>query len=210
MSLILIPFSCPPISIDRGYIVYALSVCLRKIFAITFEWYVVKLSYFISHVYSPWLVLFCFYSAKVICQSSGQMSRSQFFCKHFKYLQVLTFLINIKELKPVNTDVQKLHENSWNDYFSWAICSKWFNPLPVDWLCYIMAVGGVNVFPGFLTPVLIQHSSQSHHLLFSHALEMRGENKTERKFASNRFWSHNHQIMSQPCRHYSFTTKSYL
>ena len=48
-----------------------------------------------------------------------------------------------------------------------------------------MAVGDVHVFPGFITPVLTQHSFQSHRLLFSHAsAEVRGQNMQERKFAS--------------------------
>ena len=47
-----------------------------------------------------------------------------------------------------------------------------------------MAVGDAHVFPGFLTPVLTQHSFQRHRLLFSHAsVELRGENTPERKFA---------------------------
>ena len=48
-----------------------------------------------------------------------------------------------------------------------------------------MAVGDVYAFPGFLTPVQIQISFQSHRLLFSHAsAEVRGENMPERNFAS--------------------------
>ena len=38
-----------------------------------------------------------------------------------------------------------------------------------------MAVGGLHMFPGFLTPVLTKLSFQSYRLLFSHASEMRGE-----------------------------------
>ena len=37
-----------------------------------------------------------------------------------------------------------------------------------------------HVFPGFLTPVLIQLSFQSRRLLFSHAKEVRGKNTLER------------------------------
>ena len=48
-----------------------------------------------------------------------------------------------------------------------------------------MVVGDAHVFPGFITPVLIQLSFQSHQLLFSHAsAEVRGENTPERKFAT--------------------------
>ena len=40
-----------------------------------------------------------------------------------------------------------------------------------------MAIGYTHVFSGFLTPVLVQLSFQSHRLLFSHAsAEVRGEN----------------------------------
>ena len=39
-----------------------------------------------------------------------------------------------------------------------------------------MGVSDAHVFPGFLTPVLTQHSFQSHQLLFSHAsAEVRGK-----------------------------------
>ena len=49
-----------------------------------------------------------------------------------------------------------------------------------------MAVGDAYVFPGFLTPVPTQISFQSHQLLFSHAsAEVRGENKTGKKFGLN-------------------------
>ena len=58
-----------------------------------------------------------------------------------------------------------------------------------------MAVCDTHVFPGFLSPVLIQLSFQSHRLLFSHAAaEMRGE-----KFASIGYRTHNHQVMSPRC-----------
>ena len=46
-----------------------------------------------------------------------------------------------------------------------------------------------HVFPGFLT----------NRLLFSQASEVRGENQLERKFASTRYQTHNHQVMSQTC-----------
>ena len=69
-----------------------------------------------------------------------------------------------------------------------------------------MAVGDAYVFPGFLTPVLTQlFFFQSHQLLFSHAFaEVRGKNTPERKFASTRDRTHNHQVMSptrSPLRH---------
>ena len=55
----------------------------------------------------------------------------------------------------------------------------------------------INVFPGFLTPVLTQLSFKSHRLLFSHAsAEVRGQNMLERKFASMWYQTHNHQVMS--------------
>ena len=60
-----------------------------------------------------------------------------------------------------------------------------------------MAVGDAHVFPGFLTPVLTQLPFQSDKLLFSHAsAEVRGEIMPERKFASNRYLTHNHKVMS--------------
>ena len=60
-----------------------------------------------------------------------------------------------------------------------------------------MAVDDAQVFHGFLTPVLTQLSFQTHRLLLSHAsAEVRGENTTERKFASTRSRTHNHQVMS--------------
>ena len=61
-----------------------------------------------------------------------------------------------------------------------------------------MAVGDAHVFPGFLTPVLIQISVQSHRLLFSHAsAEVRGQNTPpETNFASTGSRTHNHQVMS--------------
>ena len=63
-----------------------------------------------------------------------------------------------------------------------------------------MAVGDAHVFPGSLTPELIQVSFQSHRLLFSHALaEVRGENTPERKFALTGDRTHNHQVRSLTC-----------
>ena len=60
-----------------------------------------------------------------------------------------------------------------------------------------MAVGHAHVFPGFLTPVLTQLFFPSHRLLFSHvSVEVRGENKPERKVASTGDRTHNHQVMS--------------
>ena len=49
-----------------------------------------------------------------------------------------------------------------------------------------MMVGDAHVFPGFLTPVLILLSFQSHRLLFSHALaEVRGEKYPGKKVGLN-------------------------
>ena len=60
-----------------------------------------------------------------------------------------------------------------------------------------MAAGDAHVFPGFLTPVLIKLSFQSHRLLFSHgSAQMRDENTPERKFASTGYRTHNHQLMN--------------
>ena len=60
-------------------------------------------------------------------------------------------------------------------------------------------VTDAHVFPDFLTPVLTQ---QSHQLLFSHAsAEMKGENTPERKFASTRDRTHNHQVMIRHPHH---------
>ena len=62
-----------------------------------------------------------------------------------------------------------------------------------------MAVGGVHVFPGFLTLVLTRLSFQSHQLHFSHALaEVRGENTPERKFASIGYQTHNYYVITEP------------
>ena len=60
-----------------------------------------------------------------------------------------------------------------------------------------MAVSDTHVFPGFLILVLTQLSFLSHQLLFSHAsVEVRGENTLEKKFASTRYRTHNHNVMS--------------
>ena len=60
-----------------------------------------------------------------------------------------------------------------------------------------MAVGDVHVFPGFLTQVLTQISFEGHRILFSHAsAEVRGENRSERNFASTGSRTHNHQVTS--------------
>ena len=60
-----------------------------------------------------------------------------------------------------------------------------------------MAVADAHVFPGFLTPVLIQLSFQSHRLLFSHAsAEVRGDGKEVRL---------NRVMNSQPPGHESDT-----
>ena len=64
----------------------------------------------------------------------------------------------------------------------------------------LLVVSDAHVFPGFLTPVLTQLSFQSHQLLFSHAsAELIGENTSERKFASNRYQTYKHQVMSPIC-----------
>ena len=69
---------------------------------------------------------------------------------------------------------------------------RYFNSLG-----HIMAIGDAHVIPGFLTPVLTQLSFQSHRLLISYAAaEVRGEKTPERKFASTRPRTHNHQVMS--------------
>ena len=62
-----------------------------------------------------------------------------------------------------------------------------------------MAARDAHVFPGFLTPVLTQLSFHSHQLLFSHASEVKGKTKPEKKFASTRYQTHNHQVMNQTC-----------
>ena len=64
-----------------------------------------------------------------------------------------------------------------------------------------MVVGDAYVLIGFLTQVLTQlFSFQSHRLLSSHAsAEVRGENTPERKVASTRDQTHNHQVMSPTC-----------
>ena len=60
-----------------------------------------------------------------------------------------------------------------------------------------MAVGDAHMFSGFLTPVLTQLSFQCHRLLSSQAsAEVRVENTPERKFASARDRTRNHQFMS--------------
>ena len=60
-----------------------------------------------------------------------------------------------------------------------------------------MAVGDAYVFPGFLTPVLTQLFFSKPPTTFSYAsTEVRGENTPERKFASNGYRTHNHQVMS--------------
>ena len=65
-----------------------------------------------------------------------------------------------------------------------------------------MAVGDAHVFPGFLTPVLTQLPFQSHGILFSHAsAEVRGENITERKFASTGYLIHNHRSLVRHAHH---------
>ena len=68
-----------------------------------------------------------------------------------------------------------------------------------------MAVGDAHVFPGLLTPVLTQLSFKSLRLLFSHASEVRGKNKPERKFASNGYRAQIYQVMSQTRSPLSYT-----
>ena len=59
-----------------------------------------------------------------------------------------------------------------------------------------MAVSNAHVFPGFLTPVLLQSSFKSHRL-FSHAsAEVRGGNRPERNFVSTGSQTRNHKVMS--------------
>ena len=68
-------------------------------------------------------------------------------------------------------------------------------------------VSDAHVFPGCLT----QLSFQSQRLLFSHAsVEMRGENMSERKFASTRYQNHNHQVMSLTRSPLSHPGKAYV
>ena len=61
-----------------------------------------------------------------------------------------------------------------------------------------MAVGDAHVFPGFLTPVLTQlFFPKPSTIFFLHAsAQVRGKNMPERKFASTRDRTHNHQVMS--------------
>ena len=56
-----------------------------------------------------------------------------------------------------------------------------------------MAVGDTHVFPGFFTTVLTQ--------LSYHASEVRDKNMLERRFASNKYQTQNHQVMSLTCSH---------
>ena len=62
-----------------------------------------------------------------------------------------------------------------------------------------MADGDAHVFSDFLRPILTQLSFQSHGLLFSHALEVRGEKYPRRKVCLNRVSN------SQPPGHESHT-----
>ena len=60
-----------------------------------------------------------------------------------------------------------------------------------------MAVGDAHEFPGFLTPVLIQLSFQSHQLLFLHAsAEVRGENMPESMFIPTGYQNQTYKVMS--------------
>ena len=65
---------------------------------------------------------------------------------------------------------------------------------------HIMVAGDVYVFPGFLTPVLTQLSFQSHQQPVSHALEVRGKNVLQRKFALT-YRTHNHQVGIRQAQH---------
>ena len=58
-----------------------------------------------------------------------------------------------------------------------------------------MAVSDAHVFPGFLTPVLIQLFFPKPLTTFLTA-EVRGENTPERKVESTGDRTHNHQVMS--------------
>ena len=60
-----------------------------------------------------------------------------------------------------------------------------------------MAVGDAYVFPGFLTPVLAQRFFPKPLTPFLTCFaEVRGENMPERKVASTRDGTHNHQVTS--------------
>ena len=60
-----------------------------------------------------------------------------------------------------------------------------------------MAVGNALCFLAFSHQHQHNFSLQSHRLLFLHTTaEVRGENMPERKFASTRDQTHNHQVMS--------------
>ena len=75
-----------------------------------------------------------------------------------------------------------------------------FNTTLTAKVIIIMVVGDAHVFPGFLTPVLIQLFFPKPPTLFSHAsAEVRGKNTPERKFASIGDQTHNHQVMSPTC-----------
>ena len=74
-----------------------------------------------------------------------------------------------------------------------------------------MADGDAHVFPGFLTPVLLQISFQSHRPLLSHAsAEVRGENTPERNFTSAGSLTHNHQVMSPKRSPLSHTDREWV
>ena len=57
-----------------------------------------------------------------------------------------------------------------------------------------MAVDDAHVFPGFLTPVLLELSFPKPPTTFP--TEVRGENTPERKIASTGDRTHNHQVVS--------------
>ena len=68
-----------------------------------------------------------------------------------------------------------------------------------------MAVGDAYVFPGFLTPALIQLFFPKPPTIFSHpSAEVRGKNTPERKVASTGGRTHNHQVMSSTSSRLSY------
>ena len=101
----------------------------------------------------------------------------------------------------MNPDFYHWHVNFLSLFWpGWLLVVLGFNATLTAEVIIIMAVGDAYVFPGFLTPVLTQlffPKPQSQRLLFSHAsAEVRGENTPERKVASTRDRTHNHQVMS--------------
>ena len=90
----------------------------------------------------------------------------------------------------------KVHCRIWNKERSRGRNRGWLVVLGFNATLTAKVISWRSVFPGFLTRVLTQLYFQSHRLLFAHAsAEARGENKPERKFASTRFRTHNHQVI---------------